>query len=134
MKCEKCGVENIENAYYCQECGNKIEEFSIKTPVTNKIPYNYKKILYIGYFSVTLILISAFLKLIVNSMYGTLNGIWSLIIRIILIMGIIIFIYFLFQVYKIKNDITNDPSSKYHKLFILIALAGLLLISQNIIS
>ncbi len=132
LKCKNCGEENIETAQYCQECGCRLQKFQVETPKKNKRPDNYKKIIYISYLSIGLILIGAFLKIIINSLYGTLNGTWSLIIRITLIMGSIIFIYFLLQIYRIKEDIQKDPSSTYHRMFILIALAGLLLILQNI--
>jgi len=30
MKCDKCGFDNVENAEYCQECGNKLNEYPSK--------------------------------------------------------------------------------------------------------
>jgi hypothetical protein len=30
MECPECGTENIENAQYCQECGDKLGEYPKK--------------------------------------------------------------------------------------------------------
>ena len=34
MKCDKCGFENLENAEYCQECGNNLKSL-LKTGTFN---------------------------------------------------------------------------------------------------
>jgi hypothetical protein len=133
--CIKCGKEYVLESidklsdFQC-ECGGDLD-FNDSTEKKGKIPDNYKKNIYIGYFALMLLLISSFLKIVVNSIDGS----WMvLLIRITFIIGMIIFVYFVFIIYKLKDDIMNDPSFKYHKLFILLILAGLLIIAHNITS
>ena len=137
--CLNCGQEyelksdNKLSDFQC-ECGGELA-FNNSPNEKSKIPENYKKNIYISYFSIMLLLISGFLKIIVNSTYGTIDGtLAGLIVRITLILGIIIFVYYIFQINKIKDEIINDQSFAYHKMFVLLAFAGLLIILGNITS
>jgi len=46
VKCKNCGIDNVENAEYCQECGNKIKEF----------PTKYENVSFLGFAGIILFL------------------------------------------------------------------------------
>jgi hypothetical protein len=130
MRCTKCGVNNVENAQYCKNCGNKLSESASKDTTKNRITKHYKKkILYIGYLATSFLLINGFSKLYEYFIHGTLNGTWEgSVILIIQIFGIVISVYFFIQVYKIKNEIMNDTPEYYNRMLTYLSLAMIFII------
>jgi uncharacterized membrane protein YvbJ len=130
MRCTYCGVDNLENAKYCKNCGNILKESALEDISKNMIQKQYKKnLLAIGYLALTFLFINAFSKIYEHFTDITLNGtLVGSVILIIQIIGIIISVYYLIRVYKIKDEITNDTTDYYNRMLKILSFMLILII------
>lgn len=69
-----------------------------------ELPEDYKKTILIGYFSVILSLLSLSIELILDAMYGNINGQWGGHLTLsIFLLAFILFCYFFIKISKIKD-------------------------------
>jgi hypothetical protein len=69
-----------------------------------ELPEDYKKTVLIGYFSIILFVISLSIELILDAMYGNINGQWGGHLTLsIFLLAFILFFYFFIKISKIKD-------------------------------
>jgi hypothetical protein len=91
--------------------------FKINTilPRKYKIPDIYQKIVSMGYLSIILLFLSLCLDLIVYSTYGNLNGNLGLLIKVLQVIGALLFVYsILVMGSKMKNIRSTKSTLRRH--------------------
>ena len=109
-------------------------------PRKYKIPAKYNRIVSIGYFSIILLYLSFILDVILSSSYGTANGNFEgLLIKILQILGAIIFVYAILMIGSNLRTIKSKKSSlrKHYNLlfafFVFFLILSIVLRHYNII-
>jgi uncharacterized membrane protein YvbJ len=75
MRCNECGVDNVENAQFCKNCGSKLSESTSKNK-KKLVPKHIKKIFYTGYVAIILLAINFFITVInghLTGIFGNIN-------------------------------------------------------------
>jgi uncharacterized membrane protein YvbJ len=104
MRCSECGVENVESAQFCENCGSKLSKSTSRNK--KRVPKHIKKIFYAGYVATFLLALNFFFTVINRHQ----TGIFGNINLIILILGIIVSLYYFIQYNQIKDEINRSPN------------------------